>query len=58
MSKANSGGRVYSLHVNELTGDAQEVLETQRTDLDVAYDDAQLIRSVLHRKAWVVEEKL
>lgn len=57
MSKANAGGSVYSLHVDELTGDTREVLETRRTDLNVAYDDAQLIRSILHRKAWVVEER-
>lgn len=46
---------VYSLLVSE-EGDTQEVLETRRTDKGTAYDDANLIRGILHRKAWVVEE--
>ncbi len=47
--------RVYSLHVNEVTGNTQEVFEVSRTDPKVAYDDAYLIRSVLCRKAWVLD---
>jgi hypothetical protein len=47
--------RVISLHVNEEADTSQEVLETQRTAKGVAYEDASLIRTILGRKAWVVE---
>lgn len=49
--------KVYSQHVSE-NGDSHEELETRRTSKGVAYDDANLIRGVLHRKAWVVEVEL
>jgi hypothetical protein len=45
---------VYSQHVTE-DGQTSEALETRRTAKGVAYDDANLIRGILHRKAWVVE---
>lgn len=45
---------VHSLHVLG-EGQATEVLETIRTDKSVAYNDAELIRSTLHRKVWVTE---
>lgn len=45
---------VYSTHVLE-DGQSYTELETRRTAKGVAYDDANLIRGVLHRKAWVIE---
>jgi hypothetical protein len=45
---------VWSLTVPE-EGDALKALETRRTDKGAAYDDANLIRGILHRKARVVE---
>jgi hypothetical protein len=51
--------QVISLHVTETPeGEViskREVLEVQRTSKNVALDDADLIRTILHRKAWVVE---
>jgi hypothetical protein len=42
--------RVFSRHE-----DGTDVLETQRTDGGVANQDVDLLKSVLHRTAWVVE---
>lgn len=52
----NVSYRVHSLHVSE-EGNTEEVIETRRTSNGAAQDDAILIRSVLHRKAWVEEVK-
>ena len=52
--QSNVTYRVHSLHVRE-SGQAEEVVETRRTDTKVAADDVILIRGVLHRKAWVEE---
>jgi hypothetical protein len=49
--------RVHSTHVNELTGDTWEELETQRTEPKVAQEDAYLIRTILHRRTRVEEVK-
>ena len=51
--------QVISVHVTENTeGEvigSREVLEVQRTHKSTALNDADIIRTVLHRKAWVVE---
>lgn len=49
---------LYEVHSIHVLADEQkiDVIETRRTDKNVAYDDVDLIRSVLFRKAYVKEE--
>jgi hypothetical protein len=44
--------QVWSTH---LEPDQHDELETRRTDKNVAYQDRELIQSILHRRAWVNE---
>lgn len=48
---------VISVHVDEESDTSREVLETSRTNKPTAYEDAGLIRTILGRKAFVVEQE-
>ncbi len=47
--------RAHSTHVDELTGDSWEELESSRTDPKAAQEDAYLIRTILHRRTRLEE---
>lgn len=46
---------VFSRVLNEDGETGTDQLETRRTDKNAAYEDRNLIQSILHRKAWVQE---